>query len=96
MKTFVLSVAAAALVISCSSQPPPKTDPKALMAGVTFDPGRCEQIGPNVSQCSGEHADPRQEQGLRQAGTTNDAELLRGTCNDGFHYVQGQGCEPND
>jgi hypothetical protein len=66
------------------------------MARATFDPGRCEQIGPSVYNCNSEHADRSQAEGLRQAGATNDAQAIRGTCADGFKYVQGQGCIPED
>jgi hypothetical protein len=96
MKTVFLSVVAALLIVSCSSQPPPRTDARAIMARATFDPTRCEEIGPSVYSCNSEHGDPGQAEGAREAGTTNDTTLIRGTCNDGFHYAQGQGCVPND
>lgn len=96
MRIRWLSVVAALLLMACSSQAAHSTDPKAAMARATFDPTRCEEIGPSVYSCNGEHGDPRQAEGAREAGTTNDAEIIRGTCSDGFHYAQGQGCVPND
>jgi hypothetical protein len=94
MRVALLSVVAVLLLMSCSSQAP--TSPKAAMSRATFDPGRCEQIGPNVYNCNSEHADPTQAMGLHQAGATNDARVIRGTCADGYQYVQGQGCMPAD
>lgn len=96
MRTVLFSIAAALLVMSCSGQTSQGTNPKAAMSRATFDPGRCEQIGPNVYNCSSEHADPTQARGSQQAGATNDAQLIRGNCADGFRYVQGQGCMPED
>jgi len=96
MRTIFLSVAAALLVMSCSSQAPPRTDARAVMARATFDPTRCEEIGPSVYSCNSEHGDPGQALGAREASTTNDTQAIRGTCADGFHYAQGQGCIPDE
>jgi hypothetical protein len=96
MRTAWLSLVAALLLMSCSGQAPQGTSLRATMARATFDPGRCEQIGPNVYNCHSEHADQRQAEGMHQADSTNDARLIRGQCSDGFKYVQGQGCLPDD
>jgi hypothetical protein len=96
MRVALLSVFAVLLLTSCSSQAPESTNPRAAMSRATFDPGRCEQIGPNVYNCNSEHADPTQAMGMHQAGATNDARAIRGTCADGYQYVQGQGCMPAD
>ena len=66
------------------------------MARANFDPTRCEEIGPSVYSCNSEHGDPSQAEGAREASTTNDTRLIRGSCPDGFHYEQGKGCIPDD
>jgi len=96
MKAVLISIAAAVMISACSSQANHTTDPKAAMARANFDPTRCEEIGPSVYSCNSEHGDPTQAEGAREASTTNDTRQIRGTCPDGFHYSQGQGCMPDD
>ena len=93
MRVVLLTVVAVLLML-CSSQAP--TNPRAAIVRATFDPGRCEQIGANVYNCNSEHGDPTQAMGLHEAGATNDARVIRGTCADGYQDVQGQGCMPAD
>jgi hypothetical protein len=92
----LLPAAAALLFTACSSQPVHKTDPKAAMAAITLDPSKCESVGASSYTCNSEHADPKQARALQQAGSTNDARLIRGSCADGYQYDQALGCVPGD
>jgi len=65
------------------------TDQQAAMARMTFSPEKCEEVGEVYYKCSGEHALPGAS---GSAKNDNDASLLRGFCQQGFHYESG-GCQ---
>jgi hypothetical protein len=67
------------------------TDKQAAMANITYTPEKCENEG-NVYDCSSEHALPGANVGIPASGTSSDVTLLRGICQQGFHYETG-GCQ---
>jgi hypothetical protein len=68
------------------------TDKRAAMARMTFSPEKCEQVGEVYERCGGEHALPDANSGVAESGMTNDTSLIRGICQQGFHYETG-GCQ---
>jgi len=85
---------AALLFTACSNQQPHKTNTKAAMARITMDPSKCEQVGASYYTCNSEHADPGQAQAAIEAGKTNDTQMIRGVCPDGYQYDQASDCVP--
>ena len=56
------------------------------MAQMTFSPEKCEQVGAVYYSCGSEHALP---DASSDSGKTNDARLIRGVCEPGYHYEAG-------
>jgi hypothetical protein len=67
------------------------TDQQAAMANITYSPEKCLAEG-NLYDCSSQHALPDANMGIPQSGTSSDVRLLRGICQQGFHYEMG-GCQ---
>jgi hypothetical protein len=67
------------------------TDQQAAMTNITYTPEKCEYEG-NIYNCTSEHALPGANAGIPRSGTSSDVRLLRGICQQGFHYETG-GCQ---
>jgi hypothetical protein len=87
MKPAALALMALGALSACSLVER-HTDKQAAMASMTFSPEKCEPVGPMLSYCGGDRALPS----VTESGNTNDAQVVRGICQQGFHYETG-GCQ---
>ena len=69
------------------------TDKRKLMASMNFDPSKCEQIGPTVMQCGGEHSLAGSGDSYSKEMSSDNTSWVRGVCAAGSHYVEGSGCQ---
>jgi hypothetical protein len=85
------AVALVLLTLSACSPVEHHTDQQAAMAGINYNPSKCEFAG-SIYDCTGEHALPDANAGVTQSGLSSDTRVLRGICQQGFHYETG-GCQ---
>ena len=66
------------------------TDQQAAMANITYTPEKCFFTG-TYYDCGSDHALPGADR-IPPSGTSNDVTLIRGICQQDFHYEKG-GCQ---
>ena len=66
------------------------TDQQAAMANITYTPEKCFFTG-TYYDCGSEHGLPGADR-IPASGTSSDVTLIRGICEQGFHYETG-GCQ---